>query len=935
MKTETSKLLAILTGALLSMGLLTGCFTKSAAPATPTAAAVQMQDSIRGVFVHTGQEDLPITSPLDTASIEQEIDALVAFAKGNGLNTIYLDAVDAQGAFYQSSTLPVHPAFYKDSEPMEFDLLERVVSAAAEQQIQVYAVLDPLYLSSGLETLPEDHPAKQHTDWTVTTDGGIFWDLGNEKARGQIVETAKELALRYGISGIVYQENPRSLKTEEDPAVQEALISLIQETKTALSELQTGKKLAITASFGTADGPGDASPSIQLLSDASPDYVLAVIHGTVPIQAQDDVVDYTDLIDVLLAVTANNSVKPIPVLDLSQQTEDPYQVNYQVAYNLSAGVGLQESAIEGYRTAVESPYYPALSMHKLYLDPDVYSNVVNTDIKPGFAITRPANRTKTSYAKYFINVIADPNEPLYFNGQELSTTAHGLAGVLVDLNYGPNTFTFTQNGERRSVQIDRSQPASGGGAGVISKLSSMYPTTASAQQVGDEITLRCVAPAGSTVSAHIAGMEIPLKQAVATASEGIAATYTGTAVFDAEVADNEVKNIGKITYRLSYNGKDTTYESAGELFAVGENAALVMEVTDYMSGVTVDDTQANAGNFITTLIEGSRDYVDLSKHSDTHFFLHSGGAIRKGTVKLLEGSNVTIAHTLGTPSVTSNAKGDTFTLPGGAHAAWHAEMTDSTLEVTLYNTQNPALSLNGEHFSLSGTQGRLLLQANPGSEFWGYDITYHGDDLQIYCKRRPAISQDPDRPLSNMTIVIDPGHGGFDPGSLGVAYGYGLTEDGVNMATSIATKEALERMGATVILTLSPNEYSSNEKLVLFDRMKIAKEHDADLFLSMHHNSTVENVDGYSYTGTEVYYFTAHSQKLAETVVSNVTAATGRKNRGSIQSYYVVTKMTYCPAILSELGFLVNPVEYEAVNNPAVIYRTANAYVKSVFDLLK
>lgn len=121
--------------------------------------------------------------------------------------------------------------------------------------------------------------------------------------------------------------------------------------------------------------------------------------------------------------------------------------------------------------------------------------------------------------------------------------------------------------------------------------------------------------------------------------------------------------MGNVTYTLVYGGTTTTYTSSGELYAVGENAQLIMQVTDYMSGVTVDDSSENAGNFLTTLIEGSQDYVDLSKSSTTHFYLQSGGAIRKETVTLLEGKDLSIDTTIGTTDTVKVDKGDEFVIP--------------------------------------------------------------------------------------------------------------------------------------------------------------------------------------------------------------------------------------------------------------------------------
>lgn len=100
-----------------------------------------------------------------------------------------------------------------------------------------------------------------------------------------------------------------------------------------------------------------------------------------------------------------------------------------------------------------------------------------------------------------------------------------------------------------------------------------------------------------------------------------------------------------------------------------------------------------------------------------------------------------------------------------------------------------------------------------GVTFWGYDVTYDGEDLVLYCKQKP-----PDlcivrpRPLEGISIVIDPGHGGYDPGSLGAAYGYGSTEDEINMAYAVATEQILEGLGADVTLTLYPISWMTRRK---------------------------------------------------------------------------------------------------------------------------
>ena len=58
-------------------------------------------------------------------------------------------------------------------------------------------------------------------------------------------------------------------------------------------------------------------------------------------------------------------------------------------------------------------------------------------------------------------------------------------------------------------------------------------------------------------------------------------------------------------------------------------------------------------------------------------------------------------------------------------------------------------------------------------------------------------------------------------------------------------------------------------------------------------------------------------------ILDSVTSATSREARGAYQDYYRVTRMTYAPSLLLELGFVVNPLEYEDLCQPLRIYQTA------------
>ncbi|MEG2931880.1 MAG: N-acetylmuramoyl-L-alanine amidase, partial [Ruthenibacterium sp.] len=74
---------------------------------------------------------------------------------------------------------------------------------------------------------------------------------------------------------------------------------------------------------------------------------------------------------------------------------------------------------------------------------------------------------------------------------------------------------------------------------------------------------------------------------------------------------------------------------------------------------------------------------------------------------------------------------------------------------------------------------------------------------------------------------------------------------------------------------------------------------------------------------------------LAETLVQDVVAATGRLSRGAMWGYYYVTRSTLCPAVLMECGFMVNPAEYENVVDTQTIWKAGDAIATAIFSNVK
>ncbi|AIQ59345.1 N-acetylmuramoyl-L-alanine amidase family protein [Paenibacillus borealis] len=147
-------------------------------------------------------------------------------------------------------------------------------------------------------------------------------------------------------------------------------------------------------------------------------------------------------------------------------------------------------------------------------------------------------------------------------------------------------------------------------------------------------------------------------------------------------------------------------------------------------------------------------------------------------------------------------------------------------------------------------------------------------------------------------VVIDPGHGGEDPGATSVS---GRFEKEFNLSVSqqIAAKLADDPQ-IQIELTRTGDAFISTHELY---RPEFANNLPADLFISIHGN-TYEDA---SASGTESFYYHDESLAFAETIHKHVIQATGLKDRGVKVENFFVLRETEMPSVLLELGYLTNP----------------------------
>lgn len=159
--------------------------------------------------------------------------------------------------------------------------------------------------------------------------------------------------------------------------------------------------------------------------------------------------------------------------------------------------------------------------------------------------------------------------------------------------------------------------------------------------------------------------------------------------------------------------------------------------------------------------------------------------------------------------------------------------------------------------------------------------------------------------LKGKTIVIDPGHGGNNPG---VAEN-GFREADNNLAVGLMLRDKLVQDGAKVIMTRKSDKNvagpDSSLRQELQARLDIAENNKADIWVSIHTNSNTDS----AITGTTTYYPNGRSSELATAVQKAVIKEAGFTDKGTEGANFYVLKNFHIPSTLVEIGFISNKAE--------------------------
>lgn len=188
-------------------------------------------------------------------------------------------------------------------------------------------------------------------------------------------------------------------------------------------------------------------------------------------------------------------------------------------------------------------------------------------------------------------------------------------------------------------------------------------------------------------------------------------------------------------------------------------------------------------------------------------------------------------------------------------------------------------------------------------------------------KRNPRVKSSSS--LRGKVIVLDPGHGGYDPGAVTKNKDY---EKHYTLDISKRIQRLLHKKGAKTILLRSNDTNPS-----LYQRVKKTNQTNGDFLVSVHVNSFINSIAN----GTETYYYKPSEKRAAKLIQKHMVRQLKLKNNGIKHAKMYILKHTKMPGVLIEPCFMTNANEYRQLRTSAFKEKIAIATVNGLDEYFK
>ena len=853
-------------------------------------------ERMRAVTILPGDDYL--TEKYEAADdVKKEIDAALDAAKNLDMNTVLVGTNTGEFAAYDSLTRPAANAV--------FDPLDYLIAGARSRGLYVYCFFDlkATYDGVGLVTYPRFDTALMNGIEKelgaflekYSPDGLFFTNYDfpeSDTAFADYLSCGGGMSYQDYLDGASRQvvELASSLVRQKAPGVQVGLVTEPQWATT--KENEAGQNTLDPYSMLT-DGHCDTKSMIE---DKLVDMIAVKAFGSLT----DSKIPFERIVKWWSELAAENEVRMYAIHAADRMANSTY-----AGWGSSDQMTKQAITLESYKGCNGSVFYGLASMKadpagSVTLLKKYFRNEVNADyIMTELSISVPAKLTYSTYEPtVMFRGASDPTNPVTVNGTEIKTDANGYFSLSYELKPGLNTFTIVHKDKTLVYKITRN----------VKIFQSVAPTGTLTVDGNTDITLTAMAYENAKITAVINGQTVTLTRDNSeddnTDKDSFYVKYTGT--YRTPAASGSVKNLGNITFKGSWEGRDETETGASikvnKIAEVGSGSPIVVTASQAETFPTNTLDDISDGGYYP-LPKGSLDYtvgdmIVFTSGSSTYRYYKLASGLRVYAGDISTTNQLVQDVVVNGMSITANSSTTTVALNMSQPTSYSVSYSNSGISFTFNYLKSACGSLtsltkNPIFSSATWSGDTLTLRFRKANGMCGYTASYNGNTLSLQFNNPPSS-------IAGARIVIDPGHGGTDVGALG--FYPGKHEDYVNRQIATELAAILRNQGASVLLI----DTSGSAKVTLQSRVAQAANFKPQIFLSVHSNSATSS----SARGSEAYYFYDFSQQFCSYVNSALYNAMGNYNRGAKYGLYYVTRTTQYTAVLAECGFMSNESEY-------------------------
>lgn len=562
-------------------------------------------------------------------------------------------------------------------------------------------------------------------------------------------------------------------------------------------------------------------------------------------------------------------------------------------------------------------------------------------------VAYPSPEHQTTSDRIFLIGTAPLGGEVQVNGQVIDRSPAGHFAPSFPLSLGENTFTLRYQEQELIIKVTRSPATPPLPEGVAFVPNSLTPARDISRQPGELFCFSAVAAPGATVSVTLADQMIPLmpdsqsvelpdNKAVLT---GLNEPTTGTGTLYRGCAQAQQSGeLGAPQFQLTLNGETITQAGAGKVTILTPTQVEIAEVIAEQ-GVARTGPSTNYSR-LTPLPKGTR--AMITGREGDYLRLDYGGWIKADETRIFSDRMPPRSYIR---SVGSRTVGEWLEVrfPLSVPVPVTIDQGDDTLTLTLHNTTAQTDTIRfDDHPLIARLDWKPLLSPMAGyagaveytfrlksRQQWGYKLHYDGTTLVLSVRYPPQTSfpndssRNPEQPLAGVTILLDAGHGSSE--DLGARGPTGYPEKDVTLIVSKLLRDQLIERGAQVVMTRE-----GDDDLWPHDRVAIIEKSEPNLALSIHYNALPDNGDAIKTQGVGMFWYHPQAHGLAVFLHHYLVETLNRPSYGVFWNNLALSRPAIAPSLLLELGFMINPEEFEWIMNPQEQQKLAIALANGI-----